>query len=587
MLGGHDLAGGHPRSKMNRCVALASAWLLAACNQPATLERALTYELLRDGDGPDSLLALKEFDAPVGARTASNTFSGRLILETQQQDNYFALRRDTLSLVTPKRPDINQLPVFDFAFIQDGDSLVPVTPGPVPNHHGWWEFVFGTGRVWDEQGDKGWSRASIPFALKERREDCIHNGVMSFVYRTSGDISNVVFQITNQTCQYLQFEMSGILPARYEPESLSNVDAVLMIARQNRETRIPVRSIVEIGDKYPDAKAAAFGAVDEIDPADMSLYGFVIDGVHYVSACNTHYGDYPFCNEMALPSYSTAKSVVGGLGLMLLESAYPGAASAPISELVPECAMGWEGTTIEHALDMTTGHFGLPDMHGDEDSAINGRFFSEDHAGKIDVACNGFPRKAEPGTHLSYHTWDTYLAGTAMNAFLKRREGPDADFFDDLLVAKVWKPLGLSRLAGATRRSYDEVRQPYTGFGLTLLRDDVARLAQFIGPMDGRFDNEDLLDRRLFDAIKQRVPGDPGMVAELETIRYNNGFRSFDISSYVGCEQPVWVVVLSGFGGIIVAIMPNDTVYYYFSDGDVHRYLSAVRESHRIRPMCE
>jgi carboxymethylenebutenolidase len=39
-------------------------------------------------------------------------------------------------------------------------------------------------------------------------------------------------------------------------------------------------------------------------------------------------------------------------------------------------------------------------------------------------------------------------------------------------------------------------------------------------------------------------------------------------------------------GGIIVAIMPNDTAYYYFSDGNVHRYLNAVRESHRIRPMC-
>ena len=77
------------------------------------------------------------------------------------------------------------------------------------------------------------------------------------------------------------------------------------------------------------------------------------------------------------------------------------------------------------------------------------------------------------------------------------------------------------------------------------------------------------------------------MIAELPTIHYNNGFRSFDVSSYLGCDERVWVVVLSGFGGIIVAVMPNDTVYYYFSDGNVHRYLRAVRESHRIRPMCQ
>jgi hypothetical protein len=88
---GHDFAGGYPRSKMKRCVALASALVLVACSQPATQERALTRELLRVGESPDTALALKEFGAPDSARSASNTFSGRLILETQEQANYFVL----------------------------------------------------------------------------------------------------------------------------------------------------------------------------------------------------------------------------------------------------------------------------------------------------------------------------------------------------------------------------------------------------------------------------------------------------------------------------------------------------------------
>ena len=46
------------------------------------------------------------------------------------------------------------------------------------------------------------------------------------------------------------------------------------------------------------------------------------------------------------------------------------------------------------------------------------------------------------------------------------------------------------------------------------------------------------------------------------------------------------LVVLSGCGAIIVAIMPNETAYHYFSDGNAYRYLAAIRESHRIRPMC-
>ncbi|NOR37170.1 MAG: serine hydrolase, partial [Woeseiaceae bacterium] len=262
-------------------------------------------------------------------------------------------------------------------------------------------------------------------------------------------------------------------------------------------------------------------------------------------------------------------------------------ADALIEDYVPECAEDWQGVTIEHALDMTTGHFGSSKLHADENSSTTGRFFNgDDHATKIDYACNEYPRQSDPGEHLVYHTWDTYLAGTAINSRLKSIAGPEADFYDDMLVERIWKPLGLSLLSQATRRTYDEVAQPFTGFGLTFVRDDIARLAQFIGEQDGRLNGEEILDRDLFDAIKQRVPDDPGHVAELEAMRYNNGFRNFDVSGYLGCDEPAWVVVLSGFGGIIVAIMPNDTVYYYFSDGNVHRYLHAVRESHKIRPMC-
>ena len=562
-------------------------WLLSSCSQSDSPPRKLSFEALIAGQPVTVPLAYSEFARPDFASDASNQFRGRLQLATGNQENFFDLQLDSFGIASADRPDINELPDFDFEFVQDGKYLVPVTVGPVGNDHGWWEYVFSTGEVWDEPDDQGWSRAAIPFALKELREDCIHNGAMTFLFRDDGSVSSVAFQVVNQTCSYMKFEMSGSLAARYVPGPVAGEDSLLEAETNYRASRIPTRAMDQMANIYPGADATAFGSAEEIDPANMSTFGLLIDGVNYASDCQTAYGAYPFCDEMAVPSYSTAKSVVGGLGLMLLENDYPGAKDEFIAGLVPECDQGWEDVTIEHALDMTTGHFDSPDMHGDEDAATLGRFFAEDHAGKIDVACNVFPRKAEPGTHLSYHTWDSYLGGTAMNYFLRSQQGSDADFFDDLVVNKLWQPLSLSRMAANTRRSYDEMQQPYTGFGLTLLRDDVVKLARFIGVRDGRLDAEPLLDRKLFDAIKQRNPEDQGMVAELETIRYNNGFRSFDVSSYLECEEPAWVVVLSGFGGIIFAIMPNDTAYYYFSDGGVHRYLTAVRESHRIRPMCE
>jgi hypothetical protein len=530
---------------------------------------------------------LAEF-APVGTRTpATNTFSGRLRLHTDEQSNQFDLIFDEFGLITPARPGIGELPRFDIEFVQDGEFLVPMVQGPVDTGHEWWDLVLRPGSVWDEAMDNGYSRAAVPFALKERREDCIHNGVLSFLFNDEGDVSNVAFQISNQTCRYMQFEMRGLLEATYDPGLVEGATESMNLARENRQSRITQRPIATISSDHTGANPLEFGSVEEIDPGDMSAYGFVIDGTHYVGGCETPRGKYPYCNEMALPSYSTAKSFVGGLGLMLMETDYPGTAEALISDYVPECGDDWQGVTIEHALDMATGHFESPDLHADEDAATNSRFFNADnHAGKIDFACNEYPRRSDPGEHLVYHTWDTYLAGTALNNRLKMLAGPEVDFYADLLVEKIWKPLSLSVLSQTTRRTYDDVAQPFTGFGLTFVRDDVARLAQFIGAQDGRLNGEEILDRALFDAIKQRVPDDPGHVAELETMRYNNGFRSFDVSDYLGCDEPSWVVVMSGFGGIIVAIMPNDTVYYYFSDGNVHRYLHAVRESHKIRPMC-
>jgi len=559
---------------------------LVACGK-ADSERALSYERLTSGTVLDQPLQMAEF-TPVGTpMPATNTFSGRLRLHTDEQSNQFDLLLDEFGLVTPSRPGIDELPRFDIQLVQDESYLVPMVQGPVINEHGWWELVLRPGRVWDEEGDNGFTRAAMPLALKEIREDCIHNGLMSFLFSDDGQVSQVAFQISNQTCRYLQFEMRGLLSASYEPGAVDDAESVISNLRDNRLGRMPQKPIEFLAQDYEGASTTEFGSHEEIDPADMTAYGFVIDGTHYVGGCETPYGIYPYCDEMALPSYSTAKSVVGGLGLMLMEVAYPGTAGATISDYVPECAAGWDDVTIEHALDMTTGHFGSSNLHDDENSSVNSRFFAGDHDVKIDVACNEFPRKVDPGVHLSYHTWDTYLAGVAMNGLLRSHNGPDADFFDDLLVEKIWKPLGLSQLAAATRRTYDDVAQPYTGFGLTLLRDDIAKLALFIGEADGHIGNEEILDRRLFDAVKQPHAGDPGMIAELPTIHYNNGFRSFDVSSYLGCDERVWVVVLSGFGGIIVAVMPNDTVYYYFSDGNVHRYLRAVRESHRIRPMCQ
>jgi hypothetical protein len=273
--------------------------------------------------------------------------------------------------------------------------------------------------------------------------------------------------------------------------------------------------------------------------------------------------------------------------MMRAEHLYPGLSQSVIPDFVPECEDGWDGVTIEQAMDMATGHYNSPEALVDEDAALGSPFFlGRGHADKVREACNLYGREEAPGQRWVYHTSDMYLAGVALSQWLKQRVGPDADLYRDLVVEPFWQPLALSPSLHMTRRTRDDVAQPFTGYGLTFYRNDVAKIAQFLGPDDGRIDGEDVLDRDHFDAVKGRNANDIGYVADYETMRYNNGFRIRDVSAELGCGQPVWITNLSGFGGVNIILMPNDTAYYRFNDGGEHTYMNAVVESHRIRPMC-
>jgi hypothetical protein len=521
---------------------------------------------------------ISEFVPPSDAAEPSNHFSGRLSISSDTSRARFTLLTDELSLGGSE--GVDTLPEMEIDLLQVGDRLEPIGSAFQHDRHPWWQYIVLPGRVWDEPGDDGQSRAALPFALKERNADCVHNGLLRFLFRDGGTISNVAFQITHQTCKYLQFDWHGLLPAEYETAEFELLDKPAAVP-------LPQRPLAKLADDYPGAEPANFGSKEEIEPETMTTWGFVIDGVHYTGPCNTPYGEYPYCDAMALPSYSTAKSFIAGLAVMRAEKLYPGISGELISKVVPACELDWNEVTVEHALDMATGHYNSVEEGADERAAIVSEFFlSEKHAIKVDRACNVYPRKEEPGQRWVYHTSDTYLVGAALSGLIRKEKGPDADYFDELLAEDLWPRLGLSELMYSTRRTYDDAAQPFTGWGITMLRDDVAKLLQFIGEMDGRIDGREVLDRRMFDAIKQKRADDRGLRADSERIRYNNGFRTYDVTEALGCNDDAYVTTMSGYGGINFVMMPNDTAYYYFSDGGVHRYLAAVRESHRIRPMC-
>lgn len=94
-----------------------------------------------------------------------------------------------------------------------------------------------------------------------------------------------------------------------------------------------------------------------------------------------------------------------------------------------------------------------------------------------------------------------------------------------------------------------------------------------------------MLDSTQLNAAMQRTPADRGTVP-LADYYYNNGFWAHNAQTGLGCSNATWIPFMSGFGGITVLLLPNDTVYYYFSDNDTYLWMEAAQESAKIRSLC-
>ena len=400
----------------------------------------------------------------------------------------------------------------------------------------------------------------MPFALIEKNANCLHHGVLTFRYRGESEVSRVAYQVSHETCWYFQFDAWGTAAATRVADLGFDPERVALAYRTEAARRLPVKPIEQLGRDHPGLDTANFGSEEDIDPRDMTVYGVLVRGVHYAGGCETRMGRYPYCDEMPLPSYSLAKTIMAGLALMRAEVLHPGVRNFAVADYVPECreAGGWDGVTFENLLDMATGRYGSTTTEADEDAMNTGRFFiATTHAEKIRIACTHFPRKDAPGKRWVYHTTDTYILGAALAAWWKQEKGADADFYRDLLVEPVFKRLGLSPELATPRRTLDAAAQPFTGWGLVLRRDDLVKLGGFLALGDGTLGQDRLFDAAMLRAAMQRDPADRGLQATNRDFRYNNGVWAWNIAETLGCKQPAWIPFMSGFGGISVVMMPN------------------------------
>ncbi len=546
----------------------------AAPFTPSELTGAMPIAMPRD------FSAFAPATQPVQTR---NRFEGRLILAPEPDSAGVKVYRDDFGEMKDARGTARRLPAFDFTFAQSGDALIPARRGTIAGSHPEWEIILEPGRVWDQADDGDYSRASIPFTLEERNANCMHNGVLTFLFKSDGSVSKAAYQIASETCLYSKFDLWGRVAARYVPGTLPDRSRLIDDYAAEIAHRTPVKPIAALATDY-GLDPTRFGA--EIAAADMTTYGVVVKGRLYSGGCGTRLGAYPFCAELDLPSYSLAKSIFGGLASMRLALLYPGVMQESVAGHVPACA-AWTNVSFGDALNMATGHYNSPADQADEGAPdILPFFLDETHAGRIAFACTHYPAKSPPGTLWVYHTTDAYILGTVLRDFFQSHTAPGSDIYRDVLVDPVWHRLHLDPAIDVTRRSYDAVAQPFTGWGLTLHRDDIAKLAGFLTTQHGKINEERVIDQAMLDAALQHNSADRGLPAAFPSLRYKNGFWAWNAADAIGCKEPTWIPFMSGFGGIIVALLPNGVTYFYVSDGGTYAWAQAVREAAKIAPVC-
>lgn len=556
------------------------------------------------------------FAVPANASEPTENFEGVLTLNNLPGSGAFTQLSDVFGIIPAGDSSWKHLPAFSYIFVQTGSHLVPAKQGLTITGSPSWNYIIGPGRVWKERGDDGYMRASLPFALIQRNQNCVHNGAMTFLFSStkSPRVSNVYYQITQETCYPMKFDLWGMASAAYAPEAVPESAKLREQREAELRRRLPARPLEALAKDAPasgiDVSAFA-GAYRR--RGDITTYGVVFNGINYSSGCPTRSGEYAFCEDMPLPSYSIAKSAFAGVALMRLGQLYGrGVYDELIRSHIPQNTIrgDWSATTFSNTSDMASGNYNLPGYEADEDSPVTDTFLiDEAYEAKLRDAFAFNQINEPPGTRWVYQSAATYILTQAMNSYLKQRRGADADIFD-LVRDDVFRPLHLNQGSLTTIRTGNSSSGAPTGYyGLFLTKDDVAKLGGFLNNDGGVIDGVQVLElgrlrESLFRSANAASTGVPvvggGQASALgpprlgsgeaapNSRRYAHGFWGKQVTpgEFPEYTCDFWVTLMAGYGGNIVALLPNHVTFYVFSDGREFPWVGAAREIAKLRPMC-
>ena len=543
-------------------------------------DRLTATELLSGasaGDGP----VHNDYFMPLGAAApARHALKGKLSFAATTTSSAY---RGCRGLTIP-------VPAISLEFFTHGDRLVPVERGIVRPPG---TVIVSPGRVWSEPGDQGMSRASFPFVAVNELNNGTHNGLATFLF-DDARVSALSFQFVQETMAWERNDYWGRAPLAYAAGAIA--DESDLRARFDEELRrqAPMRP----WSALPASARPLLDGIDgEVGLDDVSASGLVVDGVLYVRGCNTRYGPYPYCRELRHGVFSVTKSLGAAIALLRLAQKYGDAVfDARIADYVPITAPhdGWERVTFADALGMATGlGEGSSQRHPNDPLADENKPRMLEWMGKRTAkdkldAGFAYPKYPwGPGQVIRYNSVHTFVLAAAMDAYLKRQAGPGAHLWD-MVAREVYEPIGIFHAPMLHTLETDGSRGiPLLAYGLYPTVDDIAKLTTLL-QSGGRHDGQQLLSARKLAEALYRTSPDSGLPLgwhyRAGEGRYHLSFWSTPYRTSAGCFFQIPVMV--GYGGNLVALLPNGVSAFRFADAGSSDVESMILAGEAIRPLC-
>ncbi len=490
--------------------------------------------------------------------------------------------------------DARELGAFSLSFFSQGGHLVPAERGiqGLSEDGRGSDLIVGPGRVWFEHGDGGLSRASFPFEVISQLSNETHNGLATFLYDKTR-VSGLRIQIVKETASWNRYDAWGALTMRYEPRVLPNEAALRQAFAAEVADAIEIRPWSDLRGRLDPLRLHGFlGAWGR---EYISAAGLVESGRLYLHDCRSRYGPYPYCRQMRHAAFSLTKSMGAAVALLRLAQIYgPEVFETKVADYLNIDAGhdGWDEVRFADLLNMSAGigneHPQPKPPRPMADGTTPAVWFQALSAG--DKLRAGFAHYGDlpwgPGEVMRYNTTHTFVLAAAMQAFLKAKQGPQADIWR-MLQDEVLRPIGIHHLPIMRSVEADgSLGTPIFGSGAYPTVEDVAKIATLL-QNGGRHAGRQLLHPGKLAEALYRGDNDglpTGFDNRFGAGRYQLSFWGLPYGNGKGCSHIL--PYMSGYGGNSVLLLPNGVTALRFSDSHNLELEPLTAAADALAPLC-